>query len=437
MSSRRRPAESWSGGNPKAQVRGVTTDTRQCDSDKLFVALQGERHDGHDFVHQVDAAALLVSREVAAPPGTPLIRVADSLRALGELARFHRRRWGGRIVAVAGSAGKTTTRSAITGLLAAAAPGTVHPTPGNLNNLIGVPMVLLGLDDRHDIAVLELGTNTRGEVARLARIAQPEVVVVTLIALEHAEGIGDLDAVEEEEGDLFAAVPTDGVAVANGDDPRVLRQSRRAPARRRLTYGQQPDCDYRLLERMPQGALGARLVLERPNTGRRELIEVTTPLLGLPGALAVCAAIAVLDACSEAPVAESRLREMLAAIEIGETGRLVPVELAGGTLVIDDTYNANPASVLSAVEAARELAHERGSATVAGARRNARTRRVVETRARRPGAPAGALWGRPIVRSGRGCPAYCGNGAAWGPCRTVRRGCRGGVAAGTAGAARR
>ncbi len=140
------------------------------------------------------ARVLVVARGrgAGAPPGVTVIEVDDTLVALGELGRAHRLRWPGRVIAVAGSAGKTTTRSVISRLLGALFPGEVHATVGNLNNRIGVPLTLLGLEAAHRFAVVEVGTNLPGEVATLARIVAADLAVLTLIDLEHTEGLGDL-----------------------------------------------------------------------------------------------------------------------------------------------------------------------------------------------------------------------------------------------------
>lgn len=352
-------------GSADGEVRGVTTDSRVDVAGKLFVALSGESFDGHRFVAAALAAgarAALVARPVDAPEGCAQIVVQDPLTALGDLARLHRRRWGGKVVAVAGSAGKTTTRSAVGAALAGVAGDSVHAAPGNLNNRVGVPMVLFGVEARHGVAVVEIGTNQRGEVAELARVTEPDVAVLTLIAIEHSEGLGDLDDVEAEEGALFAALSSDATAIGNVDDARVKRQLERCPARRRLGYGHGPEATTRVVERRADDVRGATLILERSARGGRERITLQTSLLGSPGALAVAAAVTVADVVN----GEAVPLEVLAPCfrGVGEAGRLRPVELADGTLVLDDSYNANPVSVLAAVATAREIADGRGARLV-------------------------------------------------------------------------
>jgi UDP-N-acetylmuramoyl-tripeptide--D-alanyl-D-alanine ligase len=187
-------------GGAEREVVGVSTDSRASLGGKLFVALKGERFDGHSFAEgaaKAGAAAILVENDVGALP-IPALRVPSTLGALGAIAGLHRSRFPGRLIAVGGSAGKTTTRSAVGAVLELCAPGRVHQTSGNLNNLIGVPLVLLGLTPEQRYAVVELGTNAPGEVAALTAMAKPDAGLLTLIGLEHTEGLGDLDGVERE-----------------------------------------------------------------------------------------------------------------------------------------------------------------------------------------------------------------------------------------------
>jgi UDP-N-acetylmuramoyl-tripeptide--D-alanyl-D-alanine ligase len=348
-------------------VTGVTTDSRSDVRGKLFVALEGERFDGHDFAAgaaRAGAAAILLSRDVPLDPALSVVRVSSALDGLGALARAHRRRWGGRVVAVAGSAGKTTTKTAILSLAARLFPGKVHAARGNLNNQIGVPMVLFGVEESHQLCVLELGTNQRGEVDRLTRVCEPDVGVLTLIDLEHAEGIGDLDAVEAEEGALFAGLGASGTAIGYSDDARVSRQLDRSPAGHKLGYGQSESAQYRLLERTPLELRRTRLELERPEAGARRRVRLETSLVGLPGALASLAALAVADVVSIGSVAPEIASAAFLQPGLAEPGRLEPIELADGILVIDDTYNANPASIRSSLRTACELARERRTRAV-------------------------------------------------------------------------
>jgi len=346
-------------------VAGVSTDTRTIRPGNAFVALVGESFDGHRFLEKAvasGATALLVSDSVPAPPGVAVVRVGDTLRALGQLGRHHRDRWGGSgsrtVVAVGGAAGKTTTNRSIAAVLSEGRPGEVHATPGNLNSYVGIPMALLMLEERHRLAVIEVGTNHRGEMAAKMPLVGADVGVLTLIAAEHTEGIGTIDDVAAEEGELFAALPERGLAVGNGDDPRVVEQLRRAPSRHRELYGRSEAARVRLLDRCPVGAAGSRVRVATP--WRPEPVWLDVPLLGEAGVYAALAALAVADAVLPVPLAPEAVSRGLARVAGVRDGRLVPVPLADGTVVLDDAYNSNPGSLLASLRAAREVADALG-----------------------------------------------------------------------------
>ena len=342
------------------EVVGVQTDSRAGLSGKLFVALRGERFDGHAFARaaaESGAAAVLVEEDVGTLP-VPALRVGSTLAALGAIANAQRRRFRGRLVAVAGSAGKTTTRSAIGALLQLIAPGRVHQTAGNLNNLIGVPLVLLGLRAEHRFAVVELGTNAVGEVAKLTAMAQPDIGVLTLIGIEHSAGLGDLDGIEREEGALFAGLRRDGVAIGNTDDPRVLSLFRQAAVAKRLSYGFAAGADVRCESRTAGGIDRQRLVTRTV----RGTLEFELSMLGEAGVYAALAALAVVEAISPEPLDALALSRALSTA--GESGRLEVHELSDGTVVLDDAYNANPASARSSIKTAGEVARDRGARLV-------------------------------------------------------------------------
>jgi UDP-N-acetylmuramoyl-tripeptide--D-alanyl-D-alanine ligase len=346
-------------GDPALQLRGVSTDSRADLSGKLFVALVGERFDGHDFAEKAresGAAALLVEREVKTT--LPTVRVASTLAALGALGKLRRKSWGGKLVAVAGSAGKTTTRAALSALLDAAEPGNVHFARGNFNNLIGVPLVLLSLSERDRLAVVELGTNRPGEVEALTRMALPDVGVLTLIGYEHTEGLGDLDGVEAEEGAMFAQLDASSIAVGNADDERVARQLAKASGRR-VSYGQRADADYRFRV-VTISASGSDLEVGRRLAGRQVTTSFRISTLGDAGAYAACAALAAVETLLGREISAEMLSAAFASAVASEAGRLCPVELTGGTLLLDDTYNSNPESAESSLKTARQLADQRG-----------------------------------------------------------------------------
>jgi UDP-N-acetylmuramoyl-tripeptide--D-alanyl-D-alanine ligase len=250
--------------------------------------------------------------------------------------------------------------------VALAAGARVHSPRGNLNNLIGVPMVLLGLSDAHALAVVEVGTNHTGEVARLSHLVQPDLAVLTRISLEHSEGLGGLDAIEQEEGALLRGLSPRGIAVVNADDERCLRQAASCAAGRIVRYGlaqsaERSGAEYRIVRHQSLSPQLTRVCIARPGAPE---IELDSPLLGLPGAYALTAAIAANEALLERPLERGELQSALTSPALGEPGRLGVVELSDGSLVLDDTYNSSPASVRSSAAVARDLARQRGSRLV-------------------------------------------------------------------------
>lgn len=345
-------------------LTGVSTDTRTITPGALYVALRGETFDGHRFLPQATAAGaggVLISTAGDLPPTGSAVRVADTRVALGALARYHRDRWASagihRLLAVGGSAGKTTTTRAIAALLDVIGPGDVQSTPGNLNNDVGLPMTLLLLDEHHHLAVVEIGTSHRGEIARLAGVARPDAALVTLIAPEHAEGIGTLDDVADEEGDLLAALPPEGCAIGNGDDPRVTAQMERSPAARRILYGFGEGCTLRALSREPLGLAGSRV---RVAWEGGEPVDYEVPLPGEAGVLAALAALAAARALLDVAASPGALLEALGRVASVRDGRLAVETLADGTVLVDDSYNSNTGSARSSLRTARELADHLG-----------------------------------------------------------------------------
>src|SRR5512143_1623066 len=226
---------------PARAVRAgaVCTDTRRLVPDCLYVALRGPTHDGHAFAAAAlagGAAVVLVDHLPAGVDPARAIVVPDTLRALGDLAAWTRRRWGGRLVAITGSNGKTTTKEMLAAILEQAWPGRVLKTHGNENNLVGVPLTLFRLAGDEAAAVLEMGMNAFGEIARLTEIATPDVGVITNVGPAHLEGVGSLDGVARAKGELFAGMPAQGTIAVNMDDPRVVAAAA-GFAGRRVEFG--------------------------------------------------------------------------------------------------------------------------------------------------------------------------------------------------------
>jgi UDP-N-acetylmuramoyl-tripeptide--D-alanyl-D-alanine ligase len=343
-------------GPPPAEVHGITTDTRQLGPGACFVALAGDRFDGHDFLAQAKAAgaACAVVNEArlgALPTGEgalPLLAVRDTLQALGLVARYHRRRFAIPVVGVTGSNGKTTTREMIGLVLRTRGPAL--KTEGNLNNEIGVPLTLLGLAPEHQRAVIEMGMNHPGEVVRLAAMAEPQVGVVTMAGAAHVEHFGgEVDGVADAKAELYFALPRGGIAVANADDPRMLKRAQES-GRALITFatGRGHRGDVVVLEVLEHGPAGLRFTL---GLGQKEL-EVSLPLVGLHNASNAAAAAAAAMALG---YGDREIAQGLSQVQ--PVGRRLRIEeLPSGVTLVDDCYNANPASMAAALQTLAALA---------------------------------------------------------------------------------
>lgn len=327
-------------------VTSVSIDSRKVAAGALFVAIKGDTHDGHDHVvpaANAGAAAILVDRLPAAPmPRCPILRVADARRAMGALGRHVRQGLGGTVVAVGGSNGKTSTKNLIDSALCRDRRGSISPK--SFNNDIGVPTTIFDADPSHDYLVLELGTNHHGEIATLTEIARPDVAVITNVSAEHLEGLGDLDGVRREEATIVRGLKPDGVLIVNGDDAPLLElvSSFRG---RRITFGHSHANDLHATN-VRCGYDGVRF-----HVGR-DAREWFVPLLGRHTAFNALAAIAV---AREMGLGDDRIAAALAAAH-GPDMRLQLQEVRG-IRVINDAYNANPASMKAALETLGHLPH--------------------------------------------------------------------------------
>ncbi len=347
-------------GSGNLRVDSISIDTRNLRPGALFVALRGAR-DGHEFINaaaRAEAAAAIVERG-RRHPALPCFEVGDTLSALGALARHHLERVRARrslpVVAIGGAAGKTTTKE-LTAALMRAIFGEILATPGNLNNLIGVPMTVLTLTDEHGAAVLECGTSQRGEIARLGDIVRPDIAVVLNVDIEHTEGLGSLAGVADEEAALLAAAR---IAIVGATEQMLT--ARVPVGMRKVTFGTDASADVRLMDRkviapgrqrIKLGLAGWMVEADVPPH-----LEATLNLLG--GAIAENAAAAV-TAVAAAWAKPFGRNQIAAVAEALASVRAVPGRLStrqmGGIVVIDDTYNANPRSVRAALAAARETA---------------------------------------------------------------------------------
>lgn len=329
----------------RVTVTGISTDSRSVCPGELFVPLRGEKFDGHDFLTQAvrRGAAACLSEDVIAGFPVPVIQVADTLQALGDLAAAFRRDFSGPVVAVTGSSGKTTTKEMLASILSGTAPGL--KTEGNFNNLVGLPLTLFRLAPEHRWAVLEMGMSARGEIARLAEIALPDVGIITNVGPAHLETLHGLDGVARAKGELFAALKAGGTAVINADDERVA-QLPVANGVRRLLFGFSASAEIRAEEVAVAGAaVSFRLVLP----------EGTWPVtLAVAGRHNVYNALAAAAAAAALMVPAGAIVHGLQTFR-GGRGRMELVDLGNGTILIEDTYNANPLSVRAALTALDEM----------------------------------------------------------------------------------
>lgn len=324
------------------KVAGWSVDTRTQNAGDVYFALRGPVHDGHDFVHvavEKGAAAVVVERTFGIEEE---LVVSDSLRSLQQLAAWARQEWGGTVVGVTGSAGKTTTKDAIAHLLSAGAP--VGKTVGNFNNHVGVPLSILRLPDDCRAAVLEMGMNHAGEIRELAAIARPQMGVVTNVGYAHVEFFDSIEGVAAAKRELIEGLPSDGVAVLNADDPRVARFREVHPGRS-VTFGFAEDADVRA-ERIESLRSGMRF--------RAVGMDYET---GLTGRHAVSNLLAAIAVAREFGIAPERLREPVRTFAVGKM-RGERIEW-GGMIVWDDCYNSNPEAARSMIDVLRETPAER------------------------------------------------------------------------------
>jgi UDP-N-acetylmuramoyl-tripeptide--D-alanyl-D-alanine ligase len=331
---------------------GAAADSRAVQAEELFFALPGDRVDGFDFAAQAaaaGAAGVVVARRRGLPAGCAdlaVMAVDDPRRALGDLARAVRAAFRGQVLAVTGSNGKTTTKELIAAALRPL--GVALRTPGNFNTDVGLPLTILSASGTEAAWVLEMAMRARGEIAYLTDVARPRIGVITNVAAAHLETLGSLDEVARAKGELFAGLDSEGIAVLPADDRRIAAQAAGVAPERRITFGARAAGDVRVLEVVSAGAAGA--VVRYAVRGIPVVVRL--PLGGAHNAKNGAAALAAALAAGVSP--------QRAALEL-QTVALPPhraaVLPAGGRTILDDCYNANPASMSAALA---------GLATVAG-----------------------------------------------------------------------
>ena len=340
-------------GKENAFFQGISTDSRTITEGELFIALKGPCFDGHHYALEAlkkKAGGVLVEEDMVGDirwngyRSRAVIAVKDTLTALGAIARDWRRKYGPPVVALTGSNGKTTTKEMIAACLETTFP--ILKTKGNLNNLIGVPLTLLTLTEKERVVVLEMGMNVPGEIRRLTEIAEPDVGLITNIQKVHLEGMGSLERLKEEKGELFRKMRRDGTILVNQDDPRVVDLARDYPGQK-ITFGIETPAEVMAKEIQLRGTEGTSftLILEE------EAMEVHLQLLGrhfVPNALSAIAVGCLFGV---------ELKQAKEAIEHFQSFpmRMEVVPFKGGKTLINDAYNANPYSMELALETLVEV----------------------------------------------------------------------------------
>jgi len=360
---------SGSGGRVVRSAPGgadrVVTDTRALRKGDLFFALRGPNHDGHDYAPDAlwqGAWGVVVEEEslegitpmLSAAPAGAVIAVADTERALGDMAAFHRRSLPARVVGITGSNGKTTTRE-----MTAAVTGRrwkVHRNRGNFNNLIGLPLTVLELDASHQVAVLEMGMNRKGEIRRLAEIGRPDVGVVTNVGPVHLEHIGSVADVAAAKAELLESLEPSGTAVVNADDP-FAGSLLAATAARKLTFGLDCGADVR--------AENVRCEGERTLFSLLSPAGATEVSLPFPGVHNVRNALAAAAAACALGADADDIRQGLENVEPPPM-RFTVLRFRNGVRVVNDAYNANPVSMQAALDSLALIAGKSRRAAVLG-----------------------------------------------------------------------
>ncbi len=327
-------------------LSGVSTDSRSMDPGALFVPLRGERFDGHDYFSQAvtNGAAACLSEDVVAGLSVPVVRVENTLQALGDIAAAWRQQLRGPLVGITGSAGKTTTKEMLASIFALNGPGL--KTAGNFNNLIGLPLTLLRMTDQDHWAVIEMGTSALGEIERLTQIAQPTIGVITNIGQAHLETLPGLDGVARAKGELFAGLQG-GTAIINLDDERVARLPV-ANGVKKVTFGMSSAATVQAQNIVSEGATTLfDLVIEDQKVAVR---------LPVPGSHNVHNALAAATAAYEANFSLEQIKAGLEGFTPAQ-GRMNLNPLPCGGTLLDDSYNSNPLSAKAALTA---LGHLRG-----------------------------------------------------------------------------
>lgn len=331
-------------GNPDGEIQNFSLDSRMLIPGDVFIAIKGIRFDGHQFVRDVikkGTRGIIVEDGFELPNNLPsvVIKVKDTIMAIGDIARLFRNRFKGPVVAVTGTVGKTTTKEFVASVLEKRF--SVHKTQGTLNNHIGVPITLWGLDSNHDVCVLELGMSNIGEIKYLADIVQPDVSVITNIGPAHLERLGCIENIINAKAELLEAMQRDGLVILNRDNPYFSDLQARARCRL-VTVGKHRESDFQAVDiKMDDGHVGFKVIAKPFN----DILDVKLPVIGIHNVYPSLTAIAIGYGLGMIP---QDILMGLMDIKLPKM-RLELKEIAG-IKVIDDSYNANPISMLSALE---------------------------------------------------------------------------------------
>ncbi len=330
-----------------SMIESVTSDSRKAGPGSLFIPLKGTRVDGHDFMAACIAAGAVanLSEREPAPNEQPAIVVDSTVRATGALATWHRSRFDIPVIGITGSVGKTTTKEMIAAVVSQRFQ--THKTQRNLNNELGVPWTLMGLEDAHQVAVVEMGISDFGEMRRLTHMVRPDIAVFTVIGDAHLEFLGDRAGVMRAKGEIFEGMDAQGLAVLNGDAP-IQRACH--PDMRRMTYGLSEGCDVRGANVRNLGEDGMRMTIHHP----KGAFEVRIPAFGshLPCAALAAAAVGLALGMTGDEIARGIARYQT----VGDRARVIH---ARGMTVVSDCYNANPNSCQAAVDSLMQLQGKR------------------------------------------------------------------------------
>lgn len=352
-------------GIPDQPLTNVVVDSREAQAGGCFVALRGEHRDGHDFVADAfgrGAVVAVVQRDpgIGCPvlnPHGPLpvgqvslpfcLRVTDGIAALQQMAAYWRSRFNPRVIGITGSVGKTSTKELVYSVLRQRYR--TLRSEGNLNNEIGLPLTLLRLTAEHQAVVLEMGMYALGEIAALAAIAKPQVGIITNVGPSHLERLGSLENIAAAKAELVEALPADGVAILNADDPMVRAMAKKTRARV-FTYGLEPGCDLWASDIESRGLEGIRFYFRYGS----QALQVKVPLLGRHSVHTA------LRAAAAGLVEGLSWEEIVAGLQnVGAQLRLIAVPGIHGTTLLDDTYNASPASGIAALNLLADLTGRR------------------------------------------------------------------------------